>query len=153
MRRLLIPAALAVAIALVPASATSASTKKKVAREVAHINRAYHQRVADGDAGAVARLYARNAKFIVPDSPPASGRKAIRRHLNVLIERGLCGFRIHQRRLTISGREATGYGTYTAKVCFNGGTSQKGHGYYVLTYQRQGNGSLKILYDIFNAVN
>lgn len=151
MRRVFVPAALAIALLAPAVSASPAGASGGTPKEVAAINRAYHQGVADRDAGAIARLYAPNAKYIAPASDPISGRTAIRKHLKTLFTEGLCGFRVDQTSLTVDGRLAVGYGTYATRLCQQG-ASQTLRGSYVLVYQRQPGGALKILYDIFNAV-
>jgi ketosteroid isomerase-like protein len=129
--------------------AASADAKPNVAKEVAKINSAYHDAVAKRDSKAVANLYAPNARFVSPAIPPVKGRAAIKKHIEDLFAKGLCSFTITQSELTIRGDVAIGFGVYTERVC--GAIPSSGGGAYVLMYQRQKSGALKIRYDIFNA--
>jgi ketosteroid isomerase-like protein len=141
----------AIAVALVAVESALSRGDGRVPGEVAAINRAYHQAVADADPQAVAGLYARNARYVASTSPPLRGRDAIEEHFVDLFADGLCAFSIGQDRLDVAGRLAVGYGTYSTSICEGGSTRDFG-GYYVLVYQRQRDGSLGIKYDIFNAV-
>lgn len=141
--------ATAAALTALAGLATTAEARPNVRKEVAAINSAYHDAVAKRDLNAVANLYAPNARLI-SNAAPVKGRAAIKEHIGELFARGLCAFTIKQSELTVTGKVAIGSGLYTEKVCTT--PPVNGKGYYVLVYERQRSGSLKIRYDIFNQV-
>lgn len=133
------------------APATAAEAKRDARAEVRQVARAYHDAVANQDADAVADLYLPDAWFLASTSPPVHGRAAIRAHFETSFAAGLCGFTLMSRSVHTGGALVVDFGRYSDSVCSGDTVVKTTQGSYVLVYQRQRGGGLKIRYDIFTA--
>ena len=135
---------------MVVASPAAGAPRRSAKAEVQRVADAYHRAVARKDANAVADLYARDAWFMASTSPAIHGRDAIGAHFVEIFGKGLCAFTLTSQELHTGGSLVVSKGRYTDSVCAADGSVAGGsQGSYVLTFLRQKNGSLKILYDIF----
>jgi uncharacterized protein (TIGR02246 family) len=121
---------------------------------VAQVNavaQAFHDGVATRDAAALASLYAENGTFMPPGMPPREGRGQIQGAMQALLDMGARSLDIEPLDVRDTGDLTIEYGRYTLGIEPAGGAAMTDVGKYVVVHERQGDGSTKIVYDIFNS--
>jgi uncharacterized protein (TIGR02246 family) len=141
-------------LAAVVVVACATTPRVDVASEEAAIravNRQMEQAVASRNVDAIARLYATDAVFMIPNTPAAKGQAAIREAWTGLLPPN-AALSLSPTKIDIAsgGELATDVGTYT--FTFNGddGRPVTDRGKYMVHFRKVGT-EWKIAHDIFNS--
>ena len=121
---------------------------------VAQVNavaQAFHDGVANRDAAALASLYAENGIFMPPGMEPREGRTQIRSAMQALLDMGARSLDIEPLDVRDTGDVTLEYGRYTLGIEPVGSPAMTDVGKYLVVHERQQDGSMKIVYDIFNS--
>jgi uncharacterized protein (TIGR02246 family) len=119
--------------------------------EVSSIAQAFHEGVANRDAGAVAALYADDATFMPPNFEPCEGREAIHGWLQQMLAAGVTSLDIEPQDIREAGDLTVEYGRYTLGIEPEGAEAMTDVGTYIVVHESQDDGSTRIVYDIFNS--
>jgi uncharacterized protein (TIGR02246 family) len=119
--------------------------------EVNAVAQAFHDGVANQDAGALASLYAEDAKFLPPNMEPSEGRAAIEAAMRQLLDMGARSLDVEPLDVRQAGDVTIEYGRYTLGIEPEGAGTTTDVGKYVVVHEAQGDGSTKIVLDIFNS--
>jgi uncharacterized protein (TIGR02246 family) len=135
------------------AAACATTPRVNVASEEAAIravNRQMEQGVASRNADAIARLYAMDAVFMIPNAPSAKGQAAIREAwAGVLSPNASLSLSPTKIDIASSGELATDVGTYTFTFTGDQGPMTD-RGKYMVQFRKVGT-EWKIAHDIFNS--
>ena len=101
------------------------------------------------DSRAIAAMYAQNATVLPPGQKPIEGRQNIQTFWQGFIDAGASDAKLTPT--TIRGSEPTFYeiGEYSAIVPQPTGGTARGTGRYLVVWERQTDGTLKIAADMF----
>lgn len=121
------------------------------AAEVQALARAFHEGIANRDAGALAGLCADHGRFLPPGMEPSEGRAEIRAAMQQLLDMGASSLDIEPLDVRESGDLTIEYGRYTLIIEPAGADAVTQVGKYVVVHETQPDGSTKIVFDIFNA--
>jgi|SRR5919106_2591272 uncharacterized protein (TIGR02246 family) len=119
--------------------------------EVNAVAQAFHEGVANRDAGALASLYHDDARFLPPNMEPAEGRPAIQSAMQQLLDMGARSLDIEPIDVREAGNLTIEYGRFTLELQPEGGHAMSDVGKYVVVHETRDDGSTKILLDIFNS--
>jgi uncharacterized protein (TIGR02246 family) len=119
--------------------------------EVNAVAQAFHDGVANQDAGALASLYHDDARFLPPNMEPAEGRPAIQAAMQQLLDAGARSLSIEPIDVREAGDLTIEYGRFTLGLEPEGGDAMTDVGKYVVVHETREDGSTKILLDCFNS--
>jgi ketosteroid isomerase-like protein len=119
--------------------------------EVSVVAQAFHDRVANRDAVALARLYAEKGRFLPPGMPPCEGRAEIQGAMQQLLDMGVSSLDIEPVDVRQAGDTTIEYGRYTLGLELEGAGAVTDVGKYVVVHETQPDGSTEIVLDIFNS--
>ncbi len=119
--------------------------------EVDAVAQAFHDGVANRDAGALATLYADQGRFLPPGMEPCEGRSEIQAAMQQLLDMGASSLDIEPLDVREAGNVTIEYGRYTLGIEPQGAEPMTQVGKYVVVHEAQADGSTKIAFDIFNA--
>ena len=119
--------------------------------EVNAIAQAFHDGVANRDAAALSNLYGEDARFMPPNMPPAEGRAAIKAAMQQLLDMGASSLDVEPIETRETGDSTIEYGRYTLGLEPPQGPAMTDVGKYVIVHQDQGDGSTRIVLDIFSS--
>jgi uncharacterized protein (TIGR02246 family) len=117
--------------------------------EVNEVAQAFHDGVANQDAGALAGLYHEDGTFMPPNMPPCRGTDEIRSAMQLLLDAGASSLDVDPLDVREAGDITVEYGRYTLGIeTADGPVTDKGK--YIVVHENRG-GETKIAYDIFNS--
>jgi uncharacterized protein (TIGR02246 family) len=119
--------------------------------EVDAVAQAFHDGVANRDAGALANLYADDGRFLPPGMEPCEGRAEIQAAMQQLLDMGASALDVEPLDVREAGNLTIEYGRYTLEIEPPGAEAMTQVGKYVVVHQTQADGSTKIEFDIFNS--
>jgi ketosteroid isomerase-like protein len=119
--------------------------------EVDAVAQAFHDGVANRDAGALASLYADHGRFLPPGMEPCEGPAEIQAAMQQLLDMGASSLDIEALDVREAGSLTIEYGRYTLGLESQGAEAMTQVGKYVVVHEAQADGSTKIALDIFNA--
>jgi uncharacterized protein (TIGR02246 family) len=119
--------------------------------EVNAVAQAFHDGVANQDADALASLYQEDARFLPPNMPPCEGPAEIRAAMQTLLDMGARSLDVEPIDVRDVDDLTIEYGRYALGLEMEGGESMTDIGKYIVVHQEQGDGSTKIVLDIFNS--
>ena len=119
--------------------------------EVNAVAQAFHDGVANRDAGALSSLYADGGRFLPPGMEPCEGRAEMQAAMQQLLDMGASSLDIEPLDVREAGNLTIDYGRYTLGIEPDGAERMTQVGKYVVVHEAQADGSTKIAYDIFNA--
>lgn len=119
--------------------------------EVGAIAQAFHEGVANQDSAALADLYREDGRFLPPNMEPAEGKAAIQGAIQQLLDMGARSLDIEPIETREAGDLTVEYGRYTLGIDPPGGAAMTDVGKYVVVHEDQGDGSTKIVLDIFSS--
>jgi uncharacterized protein (TIGR02246 family) len=119
--------------------------------EVNAIAKAFHDGVANQDAAALASLYTESGRFLPPGMEPAEGRAAIQTAMQQLLDMGARSIDLQPIETREAGDLTIEYGRYDLGIEPPGGPAMSDVGKYVVVHEDQGDGSTRIVLDIFNS--
>jgi len=115
--------------------------------EIETVDREFARCIAAGDAEGAAAFYAEDAMFLVPQAEPFEGRLGVKRFVQFLIDSGMRSVRFEPLQIKDSGDLVVEYGRYEMQLPNDLGVDI---GKYIVIHERQADGTMKIVYDIFN---
>jgi uncharacterized protein (TIGR02246 family) len=119
--------------------------------EVNAVAQAFHDGVANQDAGALASLYHEDGRFLPPNFAPGEGRPAIQAAMQQLLDLGARSLDVEPIDVREAGDMTIEYGRYTLRLEPEGAEAMTDVGKYVVVHESREDGSTKILLDIFNS--
>lgn len=141
-----IPLGLLVALALGSPLPALAQNGASVRGQIEKLDQAWEKAFNAGDAAAVAKLYAQDAKVMAPGAKPDVGMSAIRASLDEAVKQGV--------KFTLTAEDVVPSGNYAIETGGWVATAKDGkhldHGPYVTVYKKEG-GAWKIYRDIWNS--
>jgi uncharacterized protein (TIGR02246 family) len=129
-----------------PTTAGSFDFKSAIDHAIAKFETAANAR----DAAAIASLYAENATLLPQGSSPVKGRGHIQQYWTAFFAAGASDAQIRSVEVSSIGDLAYEIGTFQANMPQPQGGTARTQGKYVVIWQRQQDGSIKMLVDIFN---
>jgi uncharacterized protein (TIGR02246 family) len=119
--------------------------------QVNEVAQAFHDGVANNDAGALSSLYHDDARFLAPNMEPAEGREAIESAMQQLFDMGATSLDIEPLDVLEGGDLTVEYGRYTLGIePPEGGESMTDVGKYIVVHETR-DGETKIVLDCFNS--
>jgi ketosteroid isomerase-like protein len=118
--------------------------------DVDSVAKAFHDGVANQDAGALASLYHDDARFLPPNMEPAEGPEAIRATMQQLLDMGGRSLDVEPLDVREAGNLTIEYGRYILGIEPEGGAAMTDVGKYVVVHETRGD-ETKILLDCFNS--
>ena len=118
--------------------------------EVNAVAQAFHDGVANQDAGALASLYHDDARFLPPNMEPAEDRHAIQAAMQQLLDMGARSLDIEPIDVRETGNLTIEYGRYTLGIEPEGGEAMTDVGKYIVVHETRGD-ETRILLDCFNS--
>ena len=117
--------------------------------EIRTLVQQFEKAAAAKDSRAIAALYAESATLLPPGMPPIKGRQNIQTFWQGFLDAGASDARITQN--AIRGAEPFFYdiGQYSAMMPQPTGGTAPGTGRYLVVWERQSDGTLKIAADMF----
>jgi len=103
------------------------------------------------DAEALANFYTPEASLLPPGSPLVVGRDAIRAYVDGMFAAGCRSLRLTTGEVIEAGDCAIEVGSFVMGIEPSGADPIEEVGKYVAVYQRQSDGSLKLIVDTFNS--
>jgi uncharacterized protein (TIGR02246 family) len=119
--------------------------------EVNAVAQAFHEGVANQDAGALASLYGGSGRFLPPNMEPCEGREAIEAAMQTLFDMGARSLDIEPIDVREAGELTIEYGRYTLGIEPPGAGAITDVGKYVVVHEAQPDGSTRIILDCFNS--
>jgi uncharacterized protein (TIGR02246 family) len=119
--------------------------------EVNAVAQAFHDGVANRDAGSLASLYADRGRFLPPGMEPCEDRAEIQAAMQQLLDMGASSLDVEPIDVREAGNFTVEYGRYTLGIEPEGGEPMTQVGKYVVVHEAQADGSTRIAFDIFNA--
>ena len=118
--------------------------------EIRALIESWEKAAAAKDARAVAALYAENATLLPPGMPAMKGRQNIQTFWQGFFDAGASDARLQS--VEIRGAEPFVYeiGEYRAMMPQPTGGTAPGHGKYLVVWERQSDGTLKMVADMFS---
>ena len=118
-------------------------------RPFRNLDAEYAKAANAGDAAQVAALYSKDAIFMMPETPAYKGTKGVRAHAQAAIDAGWRNLKFKTIKSGSDGGLAFNIGSVTMDRPSGGGTA-KVKGKYLDVYQRQRDGSWKIIATMYN---
>ena len=119
--------------------------------EVQSVVDAWEQAANAKDAGAVAALYSENATLLAPGQPALKGRQNIQAFWQGFFDAGASDVKLNSGEVAGSGSLVYEIGEYRAMMPQPTGGVALGTGKYLVVYERQPDGKLKMAADMFSA--
>lgn len=119
--------------------------------EVLAIARAWEQCADTRDARGIAALYTENATLLPPAHPPITGRQNIQAFWQGFFDAGASDARLTSVQIVSSGDLAYEIGEYSAMMPQPSGGTAPGTGKYLVVFERQPDGRLRMAADMFSA--
>lgn len=140
-----------IAVVAVPSLAQKKASSSDRAIRVA--DQAWLRAFSAKDLSGSLEFCATNAAVLAPNTPAATGKKAIGELFTAFF--GFPDFHInwHPTKVGVARSGELGYSTGSYEMSFKdpSGKAVSDHGKYVTIWQRQGSGKWKVIYDIFNS--
>jgi uncharacterized protein (TIGR02246 family) len=118
--------------------------------EVLAIAQAWERCVSAKDARGIAALYTENATLLPPGQPAISGRQNIQQFWQGFFDAGASDARLKSIQISGSGDLAYEVGEYSAMMPQPSGDTAPGTGKYLVVFERQQDGQLKMVADMFS---
>ena len=118
--------------------------------EVLAIARAVEKCADAHDARGIAALYAENATLLPPGQPAISGRQNIQGFWQAFFDAGASDVRLKSIQIVGSGDLAYEIGEYSAMMPQPSGGTAPGTGKYLIVFERQPEGTLRMVADMFS---
>ena len=119
-------------------------------KEIDAVDKQWQEAFKSGDAAAVARFYKEDGRILPPNAEIVEGRAAIEQFVKGFLamnaKLSFSAFAVHE-----SGNLAVGVGRYELQFEPEPGLTQKDSGKYIVVYERQKDGSLLLIEDMFNS--
>jgi uncharacterized protein (TIGR02246 family) len=119
--------------------------------EVLAIARAWEKCANTRDARGLAALYAENATLLPPGLPAISGRQNIQGFWQGFLDAGASDAKLNSLQIVSSGDLAYEIGEYSAMMPQPTGGTAPGTGKYLIVFERQPDGNLQIVADMFSS--
>jgi uncharacterized protein (TIGR02246 family) len=103
------------------------------------------------DPGRLAAFYTDDATLMPPGSPMVEGRDGIRAFWQAFLDAGASDPKLRIVKVRVAGETAYEIGTWEANMPGPQGGVARTSGKYLVVWQRQSDGSVKMVADIFNA--
>jgi uncharacterized protein (TIGR02246 family) len=118
--------------------------------EVLALARAWENCANARDARGIAALYAENATLLPPGLPPITGRQNIQGFWQGFFDAGASDAKLKSSQISSSGDLAYEIGEYSAMMPQPSGGTAPGTGKYLVVFERQQDGTLKMAADMFS---
>jgi uncharacterized protein (TIGR02246 family) len=118
--------------------------------EILAIAQAVEKCASARDAQGFAALYTENATLLAPGQPAITGRQNIQRFWQGFFDAGASDVRVKSIQISSSGDHAYEVGEYSAMMPQPSGGTAPGTGKYLIVFERQQDGQLKIVADMFS---
>ena len=118
--------------------------------EVLAIARAWEQCASVKDARGIAGLYTENATLLPPGQPAITGRQNIQGFWQGFFDAGASDAKLTSIQISGSGDLAYEIGGYSAMMPQPSGGTAPGTGKYLVVFERQQDGTLKMKADMFS---
>jgi uncharacterized protein (TIGR02246 family) len=118
--------------------------------EVLAIARAWEKSADAKDARGIAGLYTENATLLPPGQPAITGRQNIQGFWQGFFDAGASDAKLKSVRISGSGDLAYEVGEYSAMMPQPSGGTAPGTGKYLVVFERQPDGQLKMAADMFS---
>jgi uncharacterized protein (TIGR02246 family) len=117
--------------------------------EIRALVQEWEKAAAAKDGRAIAALYAQSATLLPPGQPPISGRENIQTFWQGFLDAGASDARLTPTAIRGSGSCFYEIGQYSAMMPQPTGGTAQGTGRYLVVWERQSDGTLKIAADMF----
>lgn len=124
---------------------------QNVQAEIRKLNQRFVDAVNKGDVEAALSNYLPDARVLPPNFELAQGRDAIRRLFQQYVDAGVTGMTLENLTAHTEGNLTIETGRFTIRVPQADGRNMTDRGKYVVVWQRQPNGELRITADIWNS--
>jgi uncharacterized protein (TIGR02246 family) len=118
--------------------------------EVLAIARAWEKCANTRDARGIAALYTENATLLPPGQPMMTGRQNIQGFWQGFFDAGASDAKLKSVQISGSGDLAYEVGEYSAMMPQPSGGTAPGTGKYLVVFERQQDGTLKMAADMFS---
>ena len=118
--------------------------------EVLAIARAWEKCASARDASGIAALYTENATLLPPGQPAITGRQNIKGFWQGFFDAGASDAKLESVEISGSGDLAYEVGEYSAMMPQPSGGTAPGTGKYLVVFERQQDGTLKMAADMFS---
>jgi uncharacterized protein (TIGR02246 family) len=118
--------------------------------EVLAIAQAWEKCANAKDAPGIASLYTENATLLPPGQPAISGRQNIQGFWQGFFDAGASDAKLKSTRISSSGELAYEIGEYSAMMPQPSGGTAPGSGKYLVVFERQQDGTLRMAADMFS---
>ncbi len=119
--------------------------------EVQSVIDAWEQAASAKDGAAIAALYTDNATLLAPGQPALKGRQNIQAFWQGFFDAGASDAKLNSVEIAGSGSLVYEIGEYRAMMPQPTGGVALGTGKYLVVYERQPDGTLKMAADMFSA--
>ena len=119
-------------------------------QEVDNVEKQWQEAFAAGDAAGVASLYAPKGRILPPNNDTVEGRGAIEEFVKGFLAVG-AKLSFSADRVYEGGDLVIAVGSYRLQLNPPGAEAQDDKGKYIEVLQRQGDGSLQLVEDMFNS--
>ncbi len=119
--------------------------------EVADLNADFCKAVANRDLDHVVGFYTADARLLPPNTPMAQGPDAIRAVFQGFLDAGADSLELESIEVYEDGALVVDVGRYVLSIQPPGADPIQDHGKYIVVFQRQGDGQLKMVADTFNS--
>ena len=103
------------------------------------------------DASGIAALYAENATLLPPGQPAIKGRENIQAFWQGFFDAGASDAKLKSVEIAGSGAFVCEIGEYSAMMPQPTGGTARGTGKYLVVWERQSDGKLKMVADMFSS--
>ena len=119
--------------------------------EILALIESWEKAAANKDAGAIAAFYAEHATLLPPGMPAIKGKQNIQNFWQGFLDAGASDARL--RSVEVRGSEPFVYeiGEYNAMMPQPTGGTAPGNGKYLVVWERQSDGTLKMVADMFSS--
>ena len=98
----------------------------------------------------LASLYANDGRFLAPGMEPCQGPEEIQAAMQQLLDMGASSLDVEPLEVREAGELTIEYGRYALGIEPEGADAMTQVGKYVVVHESQGDGTTKIVLDIFN---
>ena len=120
-------------------------------QEIHDIDDAFCKAFGKLDAAELASFYSEDAKLLPPNAPLAEGRRGVEAFAAEMFAGGARSLELDTVDVIEDGDLAVGTGRYKLTIAAPGANRFEDVGKYIAVYQRQADGALKMVRDIFNS--